>query len=27
VIVTKTAKGPVERRLEPVIFVPMRRAP
>ena len=27
VIATKTAKGPVVRRLEPVIFVPMRRAP
>lgn len=27
VIVTKTAKGPVVRRLEPVRFVPMRRAP
>jgi protein-L-isoaspartate(D-aspartate) O-methyltransferase len=27
VIVTKTAKGPVARRLEPVLFVPMRRAP
>jgi protein-L-isoaspartate(D-aspartate) O-methyltransferase len=27
VIVSKTAKGPVARRLEPVLFVPMRRAP
>jgi protein-L-isoaspartate(D-aspartate) O-methyltransferase len=27
VIVTKTAKGPVARKLEPVLFVPMRRAP
>jgi protein-L-isoaspartate(D-aspartate) O-methyltransferase len=27
VIVTKTAKGPVARRLEPVLFVPMRRPP
>jgi protein-L-isoaspartate(D-aspartate) O-methyltransferase len=27
VIVSRTAKGPVARRLEPVLFVPMRRAP
>jgi protein-L-isoaspartate(D-aspartate) O-methyltransferase len=27
VVVTKTARGPVVRRLEPVRFVPMRRAP